>query len=402
MKTRISLISCLIYFCLIVSASAQIPHTMNYQGSLKDAGGSAITSPGLSMTFALYDSLTGGNNLWEETINDVKVTNGIYSVILGQKNALSTLAFDTTYYLELRVGNEILTPRQPLTSVPYALNAANCASATTPAVEIGSLTYSWKNTSTVTVLTGQVTTDDGTLLDIGSGTDVSLDTHLDAGAKAANQVYFLWAGKDTSDQTVVRFSLSASSPANLSHPYRLEHFIETDASANIIRFSTPLPEIIPAGTIHMWAGPYIPLGCGICDGRAVSRTHAAYSRLFNIIGTTYGAGDGSTTYNLPDLRGRSPLGAGQGDGLTARNLGQTGGEEKHTLILDELPNWDIPYYAGNTNSGFPHHVDQNQIAKADDAGSRYLRQDGIIYSGGGDQPHNVMDPYQVIHFIIKF
>ena len=394
MKTRISLFICLLWFCFIVSASAQIPHTMNYQGSLKDAGGTPVTSTsGLSMTFALYDSQTGGNNLWEETINDVKVTNGIYSVILGQANALSTLAFDTTYYLELRVGNEVLTPRQPLTSVPYALNAARCTSATTPAAATGSLTYSWKNASTVTVLTGQVMTADGTLLDIGSGTDVSLDTHLDAGAKAANQVYFLWAGKDTSDQTVVRFSLSASSPANLSHTYRLEHFIQTDESANIIRFSPPLPEGTPAGTIHMWAGPHIPLGCGFCDGQAVSRSHAAYSRLFNIVGTTYGAGDGSTTFNLPDLRGRAPFGAGQGDGLTARSLGQTGGEEQHTLTIAEMPNHSHGYrvYHDSLKAG--------NRAMSTSGGGGY---NASTYSQGGDQPHNTMPPYQIIHFIIKF
>ena len=398
MKTRISIISCLIYLCLLVSASAQIPHTMNYQGSLKDAGGNPVTSTssGLPMTFALYDSLTNGTKLWEEMIPGVKVTNGIYSVILGQTNALSTLAFDTTYYLELTVDGDVLTPRQPLTSVPYALNATRCTSATTPAVATGALTYSWKNASTITVHTGQVTTDDGTLLEIGSGMDVSLDTHLDAGAKAANQAYFLWAGKDASDQTVVRFSLSNSSPANLSHTYRLEHFIQTDASANIIRFSAPLSDGTPSGAVILWAGPYAPLGCSFCDGQAVSRSHAAYSRLFNIIGTVYGAGDGSTTYNLPDLRGRSPLGAGQGNGLTARSLGQTGGEEQHTLTIAEMPNHTHGHRYGRRAAG------RGDYLSAYSNDTQYWTRSMYTSPTGGDQPHNNMQPYQVMHFIIKF
>jgi len=83
------------------------------------------------------------------------------------------------------------------------------------------------------------------------------------------------------------------------------------------------------GSIIMYGGAAAPTGWMLCQGQEVSR--ATYSSLYAVVGTTYGVGDGSTTFNLPDLRGRSPLGAGTGSGLTARTLGANVGEETHLL-----------------------------------------------------------------------
>ena len=84
------------------------------------------------------------------------------------------------------------------------------------------------------------------------------------------------------------------------------------------------------GSIVMFAGNSAPNGWLICDGSAVSRS--SYSKLFGIIGTTYGAGDGSTTFNLPDLKGR--LLVGTSPDIT---LNSAGGEEVHSLSVDEIP-----------------------------------------------------------------
>jgi prepilin-type N-terminal cleavage/methylation domain-containing protein len=105
---------------------------------------------------------------------------------------------------------------------------------------------------------------------------------------------------------------------------------------------------VPAGTIITYAGAItilkpIPTGWLLCDGRAISR--ADYSALFNAIGTTYGAGNGSTTFNLPDLRGRVAVGMDNMGGTsadritasTADTLGGSGGEELHTLSTSEMP-----------------------------------------------------------------
>lgn len=74
----------------------------------------------------------------------------------------------------------------------------------------------------------------------------------------------------------------------------------------------------PTGAVIGFAGSSAPSGWLLCDGSAVSRT--TYADLFTAIGTSYGVGDGSTTFNLPDLRGRVPVGVGQGSGLTNRAL----------------------------------------------------------------------------------
>lgn len=103
-----------------------------------------------------------------------------------------------------------------------------------------------------------------------------------------------------------------------------------------------------AGTIEMYAGQEAPSGWLICDGSAINRTE--YSKLFEVIGQTYGAGDGNTTFNLPDMRGRTPIGVGTGTytGATAHALGVTGGAESisytpagtvanHTLTVAQMP-----------------------------------------------------------------
>ena len=88
----------------------------------------------------------------------------------------------------------------------------------------------------------------------------------------------------------------------------------------------------PSGTLEMWGGSKdaIPAGYLICDGAAVNRV--TYAALYAAIGTRYGAGDGATTFNVPDIRDRFPRGAGAGD-----QPGATGGEDTHALTANEMP-----------------------------------------------------------------
>ena len=87
--------------------------------------------------------------------------------------------------------------------------------------------------------------------------------------------------------------------------------------------------ITPTGVIRFFAGSTAPNGWLVCDGSTVSRS--AYSDLFKIIGTTYGSGNSNTTFTLPDMRGRCPIGVGTGTSLTARTLGSNVGAETVTL-----------------------------------------------------------------------
>lgn len=92
-------------------------------------------------------------------------------------------------------------------------------------------------------------------------------------------------------------------------------------------------DVFPAGTVVDYAGSAAPSGWLICDGSTVSRT--TYPQLFANIGTTYGAGDGSTTFGIPDCRGRKTI--GKHSSGTFVTLGGVGGEENHTLSAAEMP-----------------------------------------------------------------
>jgi microcystin-dependent protein len=90
------------------------------------------------------------------------------------------------------------------------------------------------------------------------------------------------------------------------------------------------------GDLKPWPGAVLPTsGWLIADGSAVSRTN--YATLFGVLGTVWGDGDGASTFNLPDLRGRTLVGAGAGPGLTARTLGQSGGAEGAVIGSANLP-----------------------------------------------------------------
>jgi microcystin-dependent protein len=99
---------------------------------------------------------------------------------------------------------------------------------------------------------------------------------------------------------------------------------------------TALSALLPSGAILDFGGTSAPAGFLLCDGSAVSRT--TYAALFTAISTTWGVGDGSTTFNLPDFRRRTSVGSGgTGSGTLGNAVGNTGGEETHTLLTAEMP-----------------------------------------------------------------
>ena len=113
---------CFFLFILIsLGAYAQVPQKINYQGYLTNSTGTPVDGI-VSMVFLIYDVPTGGASLWSE-IRSVEVSGGVYSVNLGEVNALS-LPFDKPYYLGVKVGlDPEMVPRVPLTSTPYAIRA---------------------------------------------------------------------------------------------------------------------------------------------------------------------------------------------------------------------------------------------------------------------------------------
>jgi microcystin-dependent protein len=216
--------------------------------------------------------------------------------------------------------------------------------------------------------------------------------------------------------------------------------------------ATQAAATLPTGTVLSFAGSSAPSGYLLCDGAAVSRT--TYAALYAVVGTTYGTGDGSTTFNVPDGRSRTVVGAGQGTGLTNRTRGGgTGaawGEESHTLSQAEMPS-HTHVDTGHNHGGavFADNTHSHRTAIGFDSGgtlfcranSLYMPMDGsdvqlscrftagltqvaeslgryaftgspstaaaipsgsaAISSAGSGSAHNNMPPFLVMNYIIK-
>lgn len=162
--------------------------------------------------------------------------------------------------------------------------------------------------------------------------------------------------------------------------------------------------LTPTGTITAFAGSAAPSGYLPCDGAAVSRS--TYATLFAVIGETWGVGDGVTTFNVPDLRGRTAIGTGTGAGLTARTLADTGGEETHVLTEAELPSSGTPVFHNWANAGMSvvdglHRVLVDTESEGGTTWPYSSVTDLPLLDAGSDDPHNVMQPFAAVTYIIK-
>lgn len=148
-----------------------------------------------------------------------------------------------------------------------------------------------------------------------------------------------------------------------------------------IAINSPIGEILYAG------GPLNSSYYLNCDGSAVSRT--TYADLFSVIGTLHGSGDGATTFNLPNCKGRAIIGSGLGSGLTNREVGQKGGTESVALTYENIPEgyYELVSYIGDATTGI--------AASSITAGY-------IVSLEGLGTAHNNMQPFTVEYAYIRY
>jgi microcystin-dependent protein len=147
------------------------------------------------------------------------------------------------------------------------------------------------------------------------------------------------------------------------------------------------------GQIQLFGFGWAPTGWALCNGQLLSISQN--TALFSLLGTTYG-GDGRVTFGLPDLRGRVPLGFGQGPGLSNYDLGELAGNESVTLVTQEIPSHNHGVQGSATATS---KSPANLVPAFNSAGSAYGDPDGTLMSGsmtqntGNNQPHDNRQPY---------
>lgn len=177
-----------------------------------------------------------------------------------------------------------------------------------------------------------------------------------------------------------------------------------------VRGASINPNLIAmTGEVKAWLAPVAPDGWALCRGDQISRTGEG-AALFAIVGTRYGNGNGTTTYNLPDFRGRTLVGLDPGQ-TEFNTLGQTGGLKVVTLTQAQMPshshtqsahnhlyglafikNWAIGAGQGGNGRGM-----DNSSGQTDTTGTA---QPAIQATGGGGA-HQNMPPYSVVNYIVK-
>lgn len=154
------------------------------------------------------------------------------------------------------------------------------------------------------------------------------------------------------------------------------------------------------GEIRMFAGNFAPVGWAFCNGQLLSISQN--TALFSLLGTTYG-GNGTTTFALPDLQGRVPIGMGAGPGLTPRQLGEEGGTER--LSAQQLPS-----HSHNLNAvsaqGSSNDPSLKLLARGRDtlyapaSGTPVVMSQAAVTGGGSSTPAEAMPPYLGMNYII--
>jgi microcystin-dependent protein len=159
--------------------------------------------------------------------------------------------------------------------------------------------------------------------------------------------------------------------------------------------------------IRMFGGNFAPTGWALCNGQLMSISQN--TALFSLLGTTYG-GDGRVTFGLPNLQGSAPMQQGQGPGLSQRFLGETGGEQYVTLLQSEMPqhthtamgvddSGDSTDPTGRTWAQALKGRIGDPLYSTGVAPNQLMNQQTVLPMGGS-QPHNNMQPYLTVTFII--
>ena len=372
--------------CLATAATARAdaPAYLPVQGILAAADGTPVDGE-TSIRFALYASEIGGTELWFEP-QTVLVDEGLFTVYLGDVNPLDLAFFrdNGNVWLGVQVGTDAEMDRIQLATTGFAAfaqysgDAATLAGHAADEFQLSGAAVDWTDLTGVPAdladgtdndttysagaglaLTGTVFSADQTAVEgwargVCYDTAVELRADLDsvyapllhnhdaayAAAGHDHDAAYVNTGEPNSitSAMIVDGSVGGADINTTTVQARITgcaagSYIQTVAADGTATCVADQNSSVPTGVISAFAGTAAPTGYLMCDGTAISRV--TFATLFAAIGTTYGPGDGSSTFNLPNLRGRVPVGL---DAATPvfNALNNRGGEITHTLTVAEL------------------------------------------------------------------
>lgn len=361
--------------------SSSVPSAINYQGKLTDNQGAALPAGAYEVAFRIWNDPTAdaeANLIWGREYPLNIMTGGVFNIILSDNGGevddpepaeqhLIDAFKDQDRFLGMTVtrtpSGDVsdpaeISPRQRLVSAPYCF-AAEVAHRAPDSFTVGGALEVAKGawvSNGISLQSGNLALQGNWISHDGSSTGLTIDASGRVGIGTTNTPVALQVAGDIYDKTGYLMPVGAVLP-----------FVGSGAT---------------------------PKGWLFCDGSAISRT--TYAELYSVIGTHYGAGDGSSTFNLPDMRGRVPIGAGTGAGLTERTLGEKVGAETHTLTIDEIPSHTHTYNVPDRrNYGYHGSSGPN------DGVNKGLSQNNTVPAGGGS-PHSNMQPGLALNYIIKY
>jgi microcystin-dependent protein len=368
---------------------ASVPERVSYQGRLHKSG-VAITG---EHTIVIRLLSSNGNQLWSSGPISVNVPATGDFTLTFEPSGVDWEAHDPRF--EISVDGETLSPTDTFSSTPYSFLARNvvdgavgtaelaAAAVTNEKVALGvasskillegsspaAYLAAWQSTATPHLIDGAKVA--GTVLPGVHGSNHVLGqgdaiTGLDRGQVngTALLAFSTFTQRIEPTENTLPIVVKPRSGSNPNSVHIMEWQNESGGTEMLLRGTGDLEVsgrvrdatglVAPSGAVMAYAGSAAPAGWLMCDGAAVSRS--TYADLFAAIGTAFGPGDGSSTFNLPDLRGRAPIGAGQGSGLTNRTLGGVLGVESHAHTVNGHTHSVGSESPGTSNPGDHQHV----------------------------------------------
>ena len=352
------------------------PDTANEEAVLVTTNQDGVTAPTLKVERAIETGATA------KTHTD---TNVVRHMIVGSDLQLAHDHIDNTTTAHGATGAVVgTTNTQTLTNKTLTTPKINeNVTLTATSTELNVL-------DGITASTAELNIMDGVLastaeLNYVDGVTSSIQTQIDAKAPSVSPTF---TGTVVLPSTT---SVGTITSTELSYVDGVTSSIQTQLNA----LSAAITVAVPAGVIASYAGASnnIPAGYFLCDGQTISRT--TYATLFGVIGTTYGAGDTTTTFNVPNLKGKVPVGLDSTQ-VEFDALAETGGVKEVTLDVTQIPahnhGGQIVFDSGNDYGSGSSGVTANGIGDS---------QPSVGTTGGG-LAHNNLQPYIVVNYIIKF